>query len=180
MVSDVRKFRRSARADHGSPRFFYLRSDLTLNYDETIRPTLLLHLGIGYQHLSFEDRAPVLDYNPLQALGLKGATLNRNFPVFATMETSRGGMRAMGPGVQSHGYPQKPEGNISLTWVKDNHTYKFGTEVRLEGYPSITYTNTAGMYAFCGPPPIACTTSPETGLPSTQEQALSGGVGFPY
>ncbi len=44
----------------------------------------------------------------------------------------------MGPGGQTRSRFLKPTGNISMSWVKDNHTYKFGSEVRIEGYPDAT------------------------------------------
>ena len=33
-----------------------------LNYDRTVTPTLLLHLGGGYLHTSFSDTAPFLNF----------------------------------------------------------------------------------------------------------------------
>src|SRR5262249_22147353 len=50
-----------------------------LNYDRTISPTLLLHLGAGYLHTSFSDRAPFLSFNPSD-FGLSGFLINRQFP----------------------------------------------------------------------------------------------------
>ena len=37
-----------------------------LNYDRTISPTVLLHLGAGYYHTSFSDRAPFLNIQPVR------------------------------------------------------------------------------------------------------------------
>ena len=41
-----------------------------------------------------------------------------------------------------------PSFNTSVTWVKDNHTYKFGAEFRTEGYPAISRSNSSGSYVF--------------------------------
>jgi hypothetical protein len=41
-----------------------------LNYDYTLSPTMLLHIGVGYQQNNFFDDAPVLNYNAAASLGL--------------------------------------------------------------------------------------------------------------
>ncbi len=158
-----------------------------LNYDYTLSPTLLLHVGAGYQHNNFFDDAPVLDYNAAQSLGLVGATLKRNFPVFTGFCPAfgpglptcggAGGMENMGPYAgQTHTRYEKPSGNTSLTWVRGNHSYKLGADVFYYSVPTAPYTNTAGNYAF---------SANETALPylvgASGTQALTGGtVGFPY
>ncbi len=74
-----------------------------LNYDYTVTPTMLVHLGVGYQQNDFFDNAPVLDYNAAATLGLTGATINRNFPIFngfcspTIACTAAGGTYNMGP-----------------------------------------------------------------------------------
>jgi len=150
-----------------------------LNFDYSITPTLLLHVGGGYQHLDFEDKSPTLTYDSYAQLGLKGQTYVRNFPTFnglctlaGTVCTGQGGMVPMGPPVQSISGMVKPTFNSSLTYVRGNHTYKTGWELRFEGYPVISYTSAKGNYTF----------SPnQTGLPSTQGQNLNGGsTGFAY
>src|SRR5713101_9478038 len=52
------------------------------NYDYTVSPTMLLHLGAGYQQNNFFDDAPILNFDAASTLGLKGATVKRNVPVF--------------------------------------------------------------------------------------------------
>ncbi len=157
-----------------------------LNYDHTLSPTLLLHIGVGYQQNNFFDDAPVLDYDASSALGLAGATVKRNFPNFggfcplAPLGTTQcsnaaaGGLKNLGASgsIQSHSYLEKPAGNISLAWVKGSHTYKFGGEMRLEGYPIIPYNNTNGNYQF---------SFNETGLPYLVASPPPGGsIGFGY
>jgi hypothetical protein len=145
-----------------------------LNYDHTLTPTLLLHFGAGYQQNNFFDDAPVLNYDAAQQLGLTGATIARNFPNFTglTSPTGAGGAHDLGPPGQTHSFLEKPSANANATWVKNNHTLKFGAEVRFEGYPAIPFTNTNGNYAF----------SPnETGIPYLVGTNLPGGtIGFPY
>ena len=157
-----------------------------LNYDHTLTPTLLLHVGVGYQQNNFFDDAPELHYNAEQSLGLKGATINRNFPVFSgfcppagiggVACTAAGGMYNMGPSAgQTHTFYEKPAANASMTWVRGNHTYKVGAESYFVGVPSIPYTNTAGAYTF---------SANETALPNVVTpvgQSLVGGsLGFAY
>jgi len=57
----------------------------------------------------------------------------------------------MGPGVgaaQSLTKQFTPTYGTNLTWVKGNHTYKFGGELRTFGYPLHSLTATNGSYAF--------------------------------
>jgi carboxypeptidase family protein/TonB-dependent receptor-like protein len=157
-----------------------------LNYDLTVSPTLLLHLGAGYQQNNFFDDAPILNFNAAATYGLKGATVNRNTPVFTgfcptagiagVACTAAGGANSIGPVAgQGHSYWEKPSGNASITWVKSNHTYKAGAEAFFQGVPNIPYTNTYGNYTI---------SANETALPyltTSLGQNLSGGtVGFPY
>jgi len=152
-----------------------------LNYDHTLTPTLLLHVGAGYQQNNFFDDAPELNYNALTSLGLRGATINRNFPVFngfcpAAGCTAAGGMGNMGPSAgQTHSFYEKPSANTSLTWVRGNHTYKAGGEIYFIGVPAIPYTNTAGAYTF---------SANQTALPSvvtpTGQTIAGGNLGFAY
>jgi len=143
-----------------------------LNFDRSVTPTLLLHMGAGYQQNYFSDDSPVLNYDAEKDLGLRGATVKRLFPAFQNMSNAQGGMKNMGPGSDRNIYYQKPTGNISLTWVTGNHTYKMGSEARFEGVPTLLYTATNGIYQF---------SAAETALPSTQAQGVNGGtIGAPY
>ncbi len=117
---------------------------LRLNYDRTVTPTMLLHLGAGYYHTSFSDRAPELNFDPT-SIGLSGFLIHRNFPVITGLCVAPslfgasqgcggyGGMQQLGPGAgQSQTYEEKPSFNATLTWVKGNHNLKFGGEMYLE------------------------------------------------
>ena len=143
-----------------------------LNLEHTITPTLLLHLGAGFQDIFFDDHAPVTDYNSFQELGLKGATVNRLFPSFQSITAAQGGLKNIGAASGRNLWWAKPTANLSVTWVRNNHTYKTGAEMRIEAYPGTLYTGTNGIYLF---------NAAQSGLPSTNGQNLSGGsVGFPY
>ena len=142
-----------------------------LNYDHTISPTVLMHLGAGVQWNRINDDVAVLDFDQEKKLGLKGASVTR-FPQIRGLTASMGGMKDMGPGTQVTTQMLKPTANASLSWVRQNHSYKFGAEMRIEGYPVLIYNTALGNYAF---------SANQTGLPSTLGQDLKGGtVGFPY
>ncbi len=113
-----------------------------LNYDYTISPTLLLHLGAGYFHTTFSDKAPFLSFNPSQ-FDLTDFIQDRQFPSVTGMCvpppggtgcTGYGGMQNIGTAgqIQSLNYEEKPSFNANLTWVRGNHTYKIGAEFYLQ------------------------------------------------
>ncbi len=148
---------------------------IRLNFDYTVTPSMLLHLGAGYFNENFDDHAPTTNYNAVTSLGLTGATLNRNFPNFTTAaSTGTGGMSTLGTsgGIQSQNYEQKPQGNATLSWVKRSHSIKIGSEWRATGYPNHNLASTAGSYTFgVGP----------TSQPALQGITLSqGSTGFAF
>lgn len=132
---------------------FIHNKTIRLNYDHTLSPTLLLHLGAGYSSEDFDDHSPSLGYDALKELGLKGATVNRQFPQFVALGTTiaTGGMSSIGVSIQGTSAEQRPSGNTSLTWVRSNHTYKLGAEWRQEGYISKSFSNVAGSYTIAAP-----------------------------
>jgi hypothetical protein len=67
---------------------------------------------------------------------------------------------------------QRPTGIATLTWVKNNHTYKFGGELRVDGFPGYNLVNLNGYYAF---------SANETALPYLNSATLAGNtLGFPF
>ena len=131
---------------------FHNSNTSRLNYDQTLTPTILLHVGIGWTQLNFLDNSPTLNYNAEKELGLKGATLNRNFPNFNTGAASNiGGLTTLGPPAQTTGGSERrPSATANVTWVKNNHTMKLGAEWLQNMYPTAVFTNTAGNYVFSG------------------------------
>jgi hypothetical protein len=158
-----------------------------LNYDHTLTPTLLLHVGAGYNQIYAPDTAPFTSFNAQKEIGVSGFQSNRNFPYISGMCTapppgatgcggSLGGMQPMGTavGIQSAPYQQKPTGNASLTWVYGNHTYKAGGEFYFQG--AISHNFPAVL--------LSATTTPDqgaTGLPFNPANGLGGQqIGFGY
>jgi hypothetical protein len=137
-----------------------------------LTPTLLLAVGAGYQVNRRISQPMVRDYDPERELGLRGAAVNRLFPYFTGLSNAQGGVKDLGANSDRTLKYQKPTATGSLTWVKNNHTYKFGTDLRWEWHNGDNYTSTQGQYNFSGA---------QTGLPYLQSATLGGGaVGHPY
>jgi hypothetical protein len=164
----------------------------TLDY--TITPTMLLHFGAGYIVNDFSDRAPITNFDMVKVLGITGGTLGPDngarIPVFQQMMgygtsnlAAAGGMSTTGPGIgQVRNLLQRPTGQLSLSWVKGNHTFKFGTEVRLEGYPNHVYTNTSGNFSWLNGATAASISTQTANSFFQPNVAALGGLysGFPY
>jgi hypothetical protein len=134
-----------------------------LNYDYSLKPTVLLHFGAGYRSNYFfvpavneEGQVPNFD---AAGFGFKGGLTNQFFPPFSGLCsvglttgscTGQGGMQNFGNASYAENITQVPSFNASVSWVKESHTYKFGSEFRTEGYPAISRANSSGSYAFSG------------------------------
>jgi hypothetical protein len=151
------------------------------NYDQTLRPTLLFHVGIGY----IWQRQPT-DYPDFDqaALGLKGYPTNNRFPTIGAFTVGGGGTGLndfisgalspqIGPAFIAFIYEEKPTANTNLTWVKGNHTYKFGGELTLEGYPQYSRWRSNGQFNVSN----AETSDPWQNL---QPLAVTNPTGFGY
>ncbi len=150
-----------------------------LNYDRTLTPTMLLHLGIGYQSVdqgvpSVNTDGTVRNYDVEKEIGLKGGIINKFFPTFSglTFGGGTGGMKNFGSQSDTHNYTQKPTFNASLTDVRGNHSFKYGAELRLEGYPAKNFGTAGGAYGF---------SYAQTAQPYWNGNLISGTTsGFPY
>ena len=140
-----------------------------LNFDRTLTPTLLLHFGAGLVDTRINDHSDRFD--SVAQLGLTG-TNSTLFPVIGGLSGAQGGMAAgMGPGNQIHLIYRKPTANTSMTWVRDNHTFKFGGEMMVDGYQMFNETYSMGWLTY----------SPnETGLPALNGVSLASTVGYSY
>jgi hypothetical protein len=131
-----------------------------LNYDQTITPTLLLHVGIGYFQTSEPHVAPKFDQS---AIGLKGYFANQIMPDISGIVGSAAAIASLGAGGYNSGalvtggigatfsataYEEKPTANTSLTWVHGNHTYKAGGDYTQEGYPVPSLWRANGNFTF--------------------------------
>jgi hypothetical protein len=145
-----------------------------INYDYTITPTTLLHVGVGYvnQH-GPNDYTPALDsFNPA-SIGLKGTFATGRFPSILTLCNavvpagasnpvgcgSQGGLVNLGPttsggspGNVASGsvgiYSFRPTGNASFTWIRGNHTFKAGTEIIINNFMYAQDATSSGVFTF--------------------------------
>jgi len=122
---------------------------IRLNYDRTMKPTLLLHLGAGYYKTRSDDHAPFLNFDPT-AFGLNGFLIHRQFPsITGQLSTLYGGMQNLGEANQTLNFEEKPSYNANLTWIRGKHTYKVGAELYLEqvyngSYSTVTLATGTG------------------------------------
>jgi hypothetical protein len=149
-----------------------------LNYDYSLTPTLLLHFGGGYRSNYFlvpsvTTTGAITNYNALTQLGLQGGLQYKWFPtITGLLSTSgAGGMVGIGSEAGTNSITQSPSFNTNATWVKGNHTFKFGGEFRVEGYPPIVDGNTLGVYNFA---------ANETGQPFQNTAVAGSNVGLGY
>ncbi len=149
-----------------------------LNYDHTLSPTMLLHLGAGYRETNFyvpsvTTAGAETSYDVEKQLGLKGGTTHRFFSPMSGMLAGNGtgGIKNIGSAAGTRNVTQSPTFNASLSWVRGNHSYKFGSEFRTEGYPVDSVANTDGAYTF---------SQAETGQPFQNTAVGGANVGFGY
>jgi len=142
-----------------------------LGFDHSLTPTSLVHLGVGTMTMSFGDPNPYKGFDQLKELGLPGANAEY-FPYILDMTVpGRGGMKQMGPLQQSLTRMLRTTANASLTWIRSNHSYKFGGEMRLEGYPATLESPAYGTYVF---------NEQQTGLAIEGLNTQGLRIGFPY
>jgi len=143
-----------------------------LNYDNTLTPTLLLHLGAGYTDNFNRSPTATQNFNPTTQLGLQGPFTPYASPSISGLTSAQGGVANLGPVVGVQNIMQKTTAVASLAWVRNNHTYKFGGELQNDGFPARIIQGTDGIFAF---------SSAETGQAYLNNNTLAGGnVGFPY
>jgi hypothetical protein len=133
-----------------------------LNFDYTLSSTQLLHLGAGLLLYQLNDHSPTTDFDD-SSIGLVGVpNPGGRFPSFAGLCntglgtnagpcTGTGGMMSMGPGVgaaQSLTKQVTPTFQASLSDVRGNHTFKYGSESRIFGYPLLGLTASNGVFNF--------------------------------
>ncbi len=126
-----------------------------LNYDYTVTPRMLLHLGAAWNDSFFQLESPNNTYDAQKNLGLVGQTQNLYFPRIVTgvnAADSIGGMSPLGTTFPEIAKERRPAGNVSVTYVSGNHTFKFGGDYRLEKFPRSNLVgagaNTSGLYSF--------------------------------
>jgi hypothetical protein len=144
-----------------------------VNYDQTLRPTLLLHLGAGLVHTTHPAIPQDFDQSTLG--WAKNFYINQfpNFTGLADIPLSRGGTNiSLGTGFGVRYLKDiKPTANASVTWVHGNHTFKIGGEMIVEGFPQLNFSRANGNFGFA---------AQQSGLPWENGRGLNSTTGFPY
>lgn len=156
----------------------WTNTNYRLNYDWTVTPTMLLHLGMGYQSATIGQLPFTTPYDPVKGLGLTGPFTSQEgstFPHFGGMTNGQGGLADLGSASfngQQLTKEEKPTWVANLTLVRNNHTFKFGGELRVDGYPNYNQLNLNGYFTF---------NAQETALPYLNTTTVGGNsVGFPF
>ena len=159
-----------------------------LNYDRTLTPTVLLHLGAGYDADYLGRPSVTPDYDVCGQLGLCSAAFQRpaTFPSFTGLSDATAGGFGSLPAEPQIGPPGRADNEYtivdsiaSLTWVKGNHTFKFGGNAEFQGSYTITVSNLSGTYGLSS----AQTAMPYLVNTSTGVSTANIGpnhIGFPY
>ena len=122
-----------------------------LNYDHTITPTLLLHLGAGYDTDDLGRPSVTPNYNACSGLGLCSQAFQSpaTFPNFTGLsDTIAGGTNISGPPGRNDNIYSIVDSIASLTWVHGNHTFKFGGSAEFQGSLTLNIANLQGSYGF--------------------------------
>jgi hypothetical protein len=131
-----------------------------LNWDYAVTPALLVHVGGGLVRTANPQDNTSFGYDQTKLFpqGLPFAA--PYFPYLAGMVSGLGGGWNGGgawPGVTNtnvafslspKNYDTKPTFNTNATWVKGNHTYKFGATALFEGIQALTASRANGQFGF--------------------------------
>ena len=154
--------------------------DERLNYDRTLKPTLLLHLGVGFNRDDLGRPSVTPQYNVCSNTGLCSQAFAglTTFPdVTGLLNTLGGGATTLGPPARADDLFSNFNNIASLTWVKGNHTYKFGGSLDFEGfYVQGRTAETFGYSAAETAEPYVSTITAGVGAASVAGYSL----GFPY
>ena len=148
------------------------RSDtIRVNYDQTLKPTLLLHVGIGYLYTTSPSLPPSFNEASLGLNGYYGDFFPQIGGFGGISNGVTGGGYGFGAGFNDVQWDEKPTGNSNLTWVKGNHTYKFGGEFSADGIINRNWLRSNGSFV---------PSANETADPWQNGQALNSSTGFVY
>jgi hypothetical protein len=153
-----------------------------LNYDRTLTPTLLLHLGAGYDTDYLGRPSVTPNYDLCGQIGLCSQAFQRpaTFPLLTGLsDITAGGTSIAGPPGRADNIYSIVDSIANLTWVKGNHTLKFGGNGEFQGSYTITVSNLAGTYGFSsGQTAMPYLVSAATGVSTANIGANH--IGFPY
>jgi hypothetical protein len=122
------------------------------NYDQTLKPTVLLHVGVGYVRYNNPDTVPPESSAfDSKSLGIPNAP-GTGFPRFNAGVLGGnvyGGMAlAMGPGNRGLLITNKPTAVAQLTWIRGNHSFKGGAEFKHDDFTNLSYIGQSPLFTF--------------------------------
>jgi hypothetical protein len=124
-----------------------------INYDHSLTPTTLLHLGAGVQRYRNPDSGPpeVTEYDAAGLLGIIGAP-GTGYPRLGGLGNSTfGGMSgATGTSNRQLYLQVKPTGVAQLTHIRGSHTFKAGGEWKIDTFSNISAQGLAPSFNFSG------------------------------
>jgi hypothetical protein len=132
-------------------RLQYIRSKTTrVNYDQTLTPTLLFHVGAGFIRHVNPDTVPVASFGfDLSTLGISGAPGTGYPRINSIGDSVLGGLAVgIGPTNRSLNIDQKPTATSSLSWVHGNHTWKTGLDWKIDTQTSESTLGLSPAYSF--------------------------------
>ncbi len=158
-----------------------------LNYDHTVSPTVLLHLGAGYDQDYLGRPIPTPDYDACAGIGLCSQAFQRpaSFPAFSGLSSATGGgfgsvlEPQIGPLSRVDNEYTMVDTIASLTWVKGNHTFKFGGSAEFQGSYTKTVADLQGAYGFSSAQTAMPYLVNNTGASSTSSIGPNS-IGIPY
>lgn len=168
-----------------------------VNFDYNVRPTMLFHLGVGWQEFNFCACPVTQKYDAAAGIGLTfsdGSHLPLNtFPrMNATLvggtqnpgSPNLGGLNNLSTAGPTRQLERYPSTSANLTWIHGNHTVKLGGDARQNQQVNIVVANSAGNFSFGSSTATALTGNGITWQPSlnglTGFTGFSNAVGFPF
>ena len=117
-------------------------------------------MGVGLLYFDSPEYPPAVNASQLLGWGANQQYAdNRFLPNLGGLSSFFEGGLAVGglfggPGVgfanDQDEKEYKPTANANMTWVKGNHTFKWGGEVVVEGFPTQSSSRANALYGFSG------------------------------
>ncbi|MEO8126411.1 MAG: TonB-dependent receptor [Bryobacteraceae bacterium] len=118
-----------------------------INYDWTISPTVLNHVGVGYSRFRNPNFSLAYNQGWVQPNGGKLGLTGLQFDNFPTVMFSQGYTR-FGDDIASDNYFNTFTLLDNLTWIKGKHTIKLGAEFQAHQDNYRNFGNGAGTYNY--------------------------------
>jgi hypothetical protein len=119
-----------------------------VNFDSTIGPTTLNHIGLGYSRFRNPNFSTSFDQGWLQPNGGKLGLPGLQFDLFPTVQFQTEGYTRYGDHIASDNYFHTFTALDTLTMIRGNHTLKIGGEVQRHRDNYRQFDNGGGTFNF--------------------------------